>query len=68
MNTISNSYHLISQVVVGGVLNDPNLELHINIMHVFGCILSSNDEVIHMCFNVIILLILVRFANPKVLI
>ena len=66
MNAISNLYQFIYQVVVGRVHNISDLELYLNLMYVFGWIISSNDDAIHMCCNVLISFILVIFANPKV--
>ena len=53
INVISNSYQFISQVVFRRVSNVPDLEVNINLMHVFGWIISSDDDIIHMCCNVI---------------
>ena len=60
MDVISNSW-----VVVGRFHAAPDLEVHLNLMHVFGCILSSDDENIHMCCYALISLIIVRFVNPN---
>ena len=56
------------QEVVGRGCNVPDLEFNLNLMHVFGWIISIDDDVIHMCCDVIIHLILFRILNPKVLI
>ena len=60
--------HKPERVIVGRVSNVPDLEGNINIMHVFGWNLSSDDDIIHMCCNVILSLIIVIFSNPKVFI
>ena len=68
MNTIFNLRQFISQLVVWIVSNTPDPEVHLDLMNVFGWILRRNYDLIHMCFNVIISLIIIRFENPKVLI
>ena len=68
MTSPSNSYQFISHGVFGRVVNFTNLEVYFSIMHVFGWIIIINDDVIHMCFNVTISLIIIIFENLKVLI
>ena len=51
INTIYNSYQFITQVVVGRVSNVTGLEANLNLMHIFGWIISSDDDIFHMCFG-----------------
>ena len=63
MNAVSNSYQFISQVVVGRVHNVLDFEVNLNIMHVFWWNISSNDDIIHMCWYVFISLIPVEGSS-----
>ena len=64
MNDVYNLYQLISNLIVGRVSDSLDLEFHINLMHIFGYIISSNYDVVNMCCYVIISLIIIRFADP----
>ena len=68
MNEVYNLYQFIYEVIVGRARNVPYLEMNINLMHIFGWILSIDDDVIHICCNEIISFILIIFENQKIFI